>query len=86
MITLSISEIKNKLSRYIAKTNTCGEYIIITKRKKPVAAIVGGDWIEHIKTRDEIRNLAYAAGKWKCFDEIAGEIDRAYRSRQSFQN
>ena len=82
MKNVSIAEIKNKLSEYISKVVISGDHVIITKRDKPVAALVSLDQVEYLRTRDEIEGLASAVGKWEAFEEIKDEINNAYSSRR----
>ena len=81
MKNVSVAEIKNKLSEYIARVSVTGEHIVITKRDRPVAALVSMDQLERLKTRDEAEGLASAVGKWESFGEISDSVIGAYSAR-----
>lgn len=81
MKNVSLAEAKNKLSEYISRVAVTGEHVVITKRDRPVAALVSIDQLEYLKTRDELEGLAAAAGKWEDFDEISDNINKAYSAR-----
>ena len=81
MKNVSVAEVKNKLSEYIAKVSVTGEHITITKRGRPVAALVSTDQLAYLKTRDELEGLASAVGKWESFGEIAEDVNTAYLKR-----
>jgi prevent-host-death family protein len=81
MKSASVAEIKSKLSEYLARVSLTGEHVVITKRDRPVAALVSMDQLERLKTRDEAEGLASAAGKWDSFREIADEVSAAYSAR-----
>jgi antitoxin YefM len=57
METLSLSEVKIKLSRLIDKVNTTDEEIIITKNGRPAAVLVSPDefegWHETLHIRSD---------------------------------
>jgi len=81
MKNVSVAEVKNKLSEYIARVSVTGEHVIITKRDRPIAALVSIDQLERLKTRDEAEGLASAVGKWEEFGKIANSINEAYSAR-----
>lgn len=78
----SIAKIKSHLSEYIANVVYLNKRIIITKRNKPVAALVNIHELEKIESIDIINGLASVIGKWKNFEEIEGDIHHIYKSRK----
>lgn len=68
--TISVSEMKSHLSEYISKSTYRNERFIITRRNKPVAALVNIDDLQLIEQKEERLGLAALLGKWKNFDEI----------------
>jgi len=78
----SVAKMKSHLSEYIAKVAYSNHRIIITKREKPVAALVDIPSLEKIESMDEALGLASVIGKWKNFEEIAGEIQHIYEGRK----
>lgn len=78
MPKVSVAEAKSHLSELIAKSAHSQERFIITRRDKPVAALVSLDDLRIIEQHQQVEGLAAIAGKWKGFDELAealGEIE-----------
>ena len=75
MTTVSIAEIKSRLSEFIAKSAYTNEKIIITRRNKPVAALVSMDDLRKIEQYSERKGLAAVAGKWKDFEEVSDILE-----------
>lgn len=78
MPKVSVAEAKSHLSELIAKSAHSQERFIITRRDKPVAALVSLDDLRIIEQYQQVEGLAAIAGKWKGFDELAealGEIE-----------
>lgn len=78
---VSVADVKNRFSEYIAKVAYSNRTIIITKRNRPIAAIVDLDFLKKVKTANEIKGLSSVVGKWKNFHEISTDIDKSYKSR-----
>jgi len=72
MITtaISVANAKSHISELIAKSQYSHERFIITKRDKPVAALVSLDDLKVLEQYEEKQGLAAIAGKWKDFDEV----------------
>ncbi len=83
--TISIAEIKSKFSEYISKTAYSNERYIITKRDKPIAALVNIDDLIKLKAYDEKEGLYAALSKWENFEEIQSFVQDSYESRQNEQ-
>jgi prevent-host-death family protein len=75
VIKISVAEAKSHLSELISKSVHANEKCIITRRNKPVAALVSIDDLRIIEQHEERQGLALLAGKWKGFDEVAQHID-----------
>ena len=71
---IAIAEIKNHLSEYIAKSTYNHDRFIITKRNKPVAALVNLDDLRAIEQLEERKGLAAVVGKWRDIDELEEAI------------
>lgn len=69
--SISVAKAKSHISELIAKSQFSDERFIITKRNKPVAALVSLDDLEVIEQYAEKQGLAAIAGKWQGFDEVA---------------
>lgn len=75
MQKVSTAEAKSHLSELIAKSAYNHERFIITRRNKPVAALVSLEDLQIIEQHEERRGLAAIAGKWEGFDEVAEPLD-----------
>jgi prevent-host-death family protein len=78
---ISVAEAKSRLSEYLVISHQQEERIIITKRGKPFAAIIGMNDLENLKQIDEKSGLTEIIGKWKDFDDIAGDVEQLFESR-----
>lgn len=79
----SVAEVKSHFSRYLAKAAYANQPIIITKRNKPVAAIVDISTFEKIQSANETEGLYSLIDKMSVFNEIAKDVESAYLSRSS---
>ena len=73
--TVSIAELKKTLSEYVAQSNYQKERYIITKRSKPVAALVNLEDLRAIEQQEEKGGLLQVIGKWEDFDEITNILN-----------
>lgn len=81
--TVSIAEIKARFSEFIAKTAYSKERYIITKRNKPIAALVNIEDLLKIKSDHELEGLSAVIGKWINFEEIEPYVEEIYQGRQN---
>ena len=72
---MPVAEMKSRLSEYIAESSYKHERFIITKRNKPVAALVSVDDLERIEQFEERNGLAAIIGKWTGFEEIEDTVN-----------
>ena len=73
-----VLEMKSRLSENIGKSSYKHERFVITKRNKPVAALVNVDDLERIEQSEERNGLAAIIGKWTGFEvieEILNDLD-----------
>ena len=75
MQTVSVAKAKSHLSELLAKSAYKNEKFIITRRNKPIAALVSLRDLQLIEQHQERKGLAAAAGKWKDFEEVAQFIE-----------
>lgn len=75
MQKIPVARAKSHLSELIAKSSYNNEKFIITRRNKPVAAIVSIDDLRIIEQHEQRQGLASIAGKWRGFDEIAEYLE-----------
>lgn len=63
---ISIAEAKSQHSR---------KRFILTRRDKPVAAIVSLEDLQWLEQREERQGLAAIAGQWQGFDEVVKHVE-----------
>ena len=68
---VSVADAKSHLSELIAKSAHGHERFIITRRDKPVAALVSLDDLKIIEQHLERQGLAAVASSWPGFEEVA---------------
>lgn len=74
MQRISVAETKSHLSEIIAKSVHNHERFIITRRDKPVAAIISLDDLKIIEQYQERQGLAAVASTWPDFEEVASPL------------
>ena len=80
---VSVAEIKASLSEQIREAEH-GRTVLITRRGRPVAALVSTDELERLrrlKSAGPEGGLASVAGGWKDSDELADLLDSSARRR-----
>jgi len=82
MPTISVANAKSHLSELIAKSSYGHERFVITRRNKPVAALVSLEDLQIIEQHEERQGLASVAGRWKGFDEVADNIEDISKLRK----
>lgn len=78
---VSVAEIKATLSEQIREAEH-GRTVLITRRGRPVAALVSTDELERLrrlKSAGPEGGLASVAGGWKGSDELADLLDSSAR-------
>jgi prevent-host-death family protein len=71
MTQISVANAKSHLSELIAKSAHGHERFVITRRDKPVAALVSLDDLKIIEQHQERQGLATVASSWPDFEEVA---------------
>jgi prevent-host-death family protein len=77
-----VAELKARLSEYVSLSASRGERIVITRRGKPVAALVSLEDLQTLSQAEKRKGLSELIDRWEDFEDIAGSIDRIYRSRR----
>ncbi len=80
-IKISVAEVKSHLSEIVSKVAYTHKRVIITKRDKPIAALIDLKDLNQLNNIEERDGLLAVAGKWKNFDKISNHIEKAYKSR-----
>ncbi|MBL0715234.1 MAG: type II toxin-antitoxin system Phd/YefM family antitoxin [Desulfosarcina sp.] len=75
MPTVSVAKAKSHLSELLAKSAYNNEKFIITRRNKPMAALVSLDDLRIIEQHEERKGLAALSGKWHYFEELSEFLD-----------
>lgn len=83
MEKVSVAHLKSHLSELIAKSSHSHERFVITRRNKPVAALVSLDDLRVIEQHEERQGLASLAGKWQDFEEIAENLEDIEQLRKN---
>lgn len=78
---ISVAEAKSHFSEYISKVAYANKRIIITKRGKPIAALVSVEEIKKLKSSKEVKGLGETIGKWADFEDIKDNIKKVYLER-----
>ena len=89
MPKVSVAHTRSHLSELIARSAYGHERFIITRRNKPVAALVSIDDLKIIEQHKERAGLAEVAGMWPEFDDLAkalGDIAKLRRQGGSGRN
>ncbi len=80
---ISVAKAKSHISELIAKSQYSHERFLITRRDKPVAALVSLDDLKILEQHEEKQGLAAIAGKWQGFDEVADAMGNIENLRAS---
>lgn len=75
MSTVSVADVKSHLSELIAKSAFARERFVITRRNKPVAALVSLEDLQIIEQYEEKQGLSSIVNKWKQFEEVAENLE-----------
>lgn len=73
--TISIAEAKSHISELIAKSQHSQKRFVLTRRDKPVAAIVSLEDLQWLEQREERKGLASIATQWLGFEEVAEHLE-----------
>jgi prevent-host-death family protein len=83
MATVSVANAKSHLSELIAKSSYGHERFVITRRNKPVAALVSLDDLQIIEQHEEQQGLIAIARQWSGFEEVAAPLEDLQKLRKS---
>ncbi len=81
--SISVAKAKSHISELIAKSQFSHERFIITKRDKPVAALVSLADLKIVEQYEEKQGLAAIAGKWQGFDEVVDAMGNTQTLREA---
>jgi prevent-host-death family protein len=83
MIETSVADAKKRFSELINRSAFSDCRVVITKRNRPVAALVSLEDLHFLQQHKKPQGLKSAIGQWEGFEEIADSIDDAVRARRS---
>ena len=81
-LPISIADVKARISEIVAKSQHSHQRFLLTRRAKPVAAIVSLEDLQWLQQRVERQGLAAIAGKWQNFEEVAESLEDLVSIRQ----
>ncbi len=82
-ITVSVADAKKQFSEYVNRSAFADCRVIITKRSRPVAAIVSMKDLEDLEQGDKRKGLLSTIRKWEDFDELEDAIGEAMEVRHA---
>ena len=78
-----VAEVKARLSEYVSLSASRGDRIVITRRGRPVAALISLEDLQILSQAEKRKGLSELMGKWKDFEDIAGSVERIYQARRN---
>lgn len=82
-ITVSVVDAKKQFSEFVNRSAFSNCRVIITKRNRPVAAIVSMKDLQHLEQVDKRKGLLSVINRWKDFEEIQDAVDEAIEIRRN---
>jgi prevent-host-death family protein len=78
---VAVAEVKSRFSELLSNVAHDNQRIIVTKRQKPIAAIVNMDDLRRLNLMEKGSGLLSCVGKWDRFEEIVKDVEAAYNAR-----
>ena len=78
---VAVAEVKSRFSELLSKVAYANQRIVVTKRQKPIAAIVNMDDLRRLNLMDKSSGLLSCVGKWDRFEEIVKDVEAVYNAR-----
>lgn len=82
-VTVSVVDAKKQFSEMINRSAFSDCRVIITKRNRPVAAIVSMKDLRNLEQVEKRKGLLSVVNRWKDFEEIQDAVDEAIDMRRS---
>lgn len=79
-IRIPAAEAKRHLADYLSRSSHRECRVVVTRRGRPMAAIVSMDDLRELEQTEERKGLSNVVGKWKGFAEIADDVQSARSS------
>jgi prevent-host-death family protein len=82
-VTASVADVKKQFSEYVNRSAFADCRVVITKRKRPVAAIVSMKDLQTLEQIGKRKGLLSVIRKWKDFSDLQDAIDEAVNVRHA---
>ena len=82
-IAVSVADAEKRFSDYVNRSSLGGCRVIITKRNRPVAAIVSLKDLQDLEQGEKRRGLLAVICKWEGFEEVEDAIEAAVKARHA---
>ena len=80
-IEIPVIDFKRHLSDYVGKSQHGNVRVIVTKHRRPVAAVVSMNDLHILEAQDATSGLASIAGKWSHYDEVESSLRQVVGKR-----
>jgi prevent-host-death family protein len=80
-IEIPVVDFKRHLSDYVGQSQHGNVRVIVTKHRKPVAAVVSMNDLHLLEAQDATSGLASIAGKWSDFSEVESTLKQVVDAR-----
>ncbi|MCF7848088.1 MAG: type II toxin-antitoxin system Phd/YefM family antitoxin [Kiritimatiellales bacterium] len=81
MVKVSIAEAKSHFSELVSRGAYAQEHIVITRRGKPVAALIGMDELAMLENLERSRGLTAMIDDWDDAAQVAETVEDIYKCR-----
>ena len=82
-IKIPVIDFKRNLSDYVGQSQHGNVRVIVTKHRRPVAAVVSMNDLHILEAHDATSGLASIAGKWSHFSEIESSLKQVVDMRSN---
>ena len=76
-IEIPVIDFKRNLSDYVGQSQHGNVRVIVTKHRRPVAAVVSMSDLHILEAQDATAGLASIAGQWSHFEDIESTFKKA---------
>lgn len=80
-LEMSVAEAKKHFSDAVNRAALSPCRIVITRRSRPVAALVSLADLRLVEQQEQRRGLTAVVGRWSRFDEIEANVTEAVKAR-----
>ena len=80
-IEVPVIDLKRHLSNYVGQSQHGNVRVIVTKHRKPVAAVVSMNDLYMLEAQDATSGLSSIVGKWSDFNEMESSLKQVVDMR-----